>query len=150
MNTGADIHSQLRALMTEALETCQKLRNYTDDNFNVFLGDDDQKILDTINEREHIIDRLMRIESQIDLILDEVREYAKGNALPEDIDEIRRSARIVLGDIKAKDMEIMKIISSKMQTLKTETLKVRNKKKLSAYMKTSFAEDLGDSVNLSK
>lgn len=150
MNTGADMHSQLRALMTEALETCQKLRNYTDDHFNVFLGDNDQKILDTIDEREHIIDRLMSIENQIDLILDEVREYAKGNALPADIDEIRHSARIVLGDIKAKDMEIMKIISSKMQTLKTETLKVRNKKKLSAYMKASFAEDLGDSVNLSK
>ena len=63
-------------------------------------------------------------------------EYGSGESLPPDVDEIRGSIRTVLGDISAKDMEIMKIISGRMQLY--ETLKARNKKNISAYMRTAI------------
>jgi hypothetical protein len=47
-------------------------------------------------------------------------------------------------------MEAMKIISSRMQLYKIETLKARNKMNLSAYMKTAFSKEPGDSVDLTK
>jgi hypothetical protein len=37
-----------------------------------------------------------------------------------------------------------------MQKYKTETLKARNKKNLSAYMRTAFSDEPGDSVDFIK
>jgi hypothetical protein len=143
-------HDRLQSLMAEALETCQLLQVFSDDNFQVFFSDDDDKILDVIARREEIIEKLLGIENNVDLLLEEAGEYKNGRALPEDIEEIRRSVRQVLNDVSARDIEIMKIISSKMHVYKTETLKARNKKNISAYMKASFGSQPGDSVDFTK
>lgn len=150
MSTPGAKHEALRSLMEEAFRLCVKLQEYTDENFEVFLGDDDEKIVDVISSREKIIESLINVEYQIDTILDETDEYESGESLPPDVDEIRQSIREVLDNISIKDMEIMKTISSKMQMYKIETLKARNKKNLSAYMRTGGAEPAGDSVDFSK
>lgn len=150
MNGTHTKHCELRALMTQALETCIQLQAYTNDNFNIFLSDDDVKITEVIGTREKIVETLIGIEYKIDIILDEVDAYGYGSSLPQDVDEIRQSVRAVLSDVSARDMEIMKSISSRMQMYKIETLKARNKKSLSAYMRTTFSNEAGDSVDYSK
>lgn len=143
-------HAELRALMDQALETCVLLHNYSDENFDVFISDDDAKITEVINNREKIIEILIGIEYKTDIILDEVDEYGYGQSLPQDVDEIRASVRAVLSDISVKDMEIMKRVSGRMQMYKIETLKARNKRNLSAYMRTAFSDEPGDSVDFMK
>ncbi len=150
MTAEADKHVKLRTLMAAALETCLQLKAFNEDSYQVFLGDDDEKILNAVDRREEIIQRLIGIESKIDLILDEAAEYDGGRRLPEDVDQLRQSVRRVLDDIGAGDMEIMKLVSSRMQAYKTETLKARNRKNISAYIRTPYAEQSGESVNLVK
>ena len=150
MSSNIAKHAELRELMDQALETCVFLQNYSDDNFNVFLSDNDAKITEVINSREKLIDKLIGIEYKTDIILEEVDDYAYGQSLPLDIDEIRESIHTVLSNVSAKDMEIMKIISSRMQMYKIETLKARNKRNLSAYMRTTFSNEPGDSVDFMK
>ncbi len=140
-------HAELRDLMGQALDTCVLLQDYSENNFDVFLSDDDAKITEVINNREKLIEKLISIEYKTDIILDEVEEYDFGQSLPQDVDEIRETIRKVLGDVSVKDLEIMKLISSRMQMYKIETLKARNKKSLSAYMKTAFSDEPGDSVD---
>jgi hypothetical protein len=150
MTAEADKHVKLRTLMATALETCLQLKALTEDSHQVFLGDDDEKILNVLDRREEIIQRLIGIEKQIDLIFNEAAEYDGGRRLPEDVDQLRQSARRVLDDISTGDMEIMKLVSSRMQAYKTETLKARNRKNISAYIRTPYAEQSGESVNLIK
>ncbi|NLA86363.1 MAG: hypothetical protein GX847_03580 [Clostridiales bacterium] len=150
MSGGGVKHSELRTLMELALQTCIALQNYSDENFNVLLKEDDEKIAEVIDNREKIIEALIDIEYKIDIILDEVEEYDYGNSLPPDVDELRRSARSVLNEISERDMEVMKHIGSKMQKYKNETLKARNKKNLTAYMRTAFSDEPGDSVDFKK
>jgi hypothetical protein len=150
MNAAEEHHGELRSLMEEALELCVSLQRYSDENFDVFLGDDDEKIIGVVDGRERIVETLVGVEYKIDTILDEADEYGSGEILPPDVDELRRSIRGVLNEISVKDMEIMKIISGKMQLYKAETLKARNKKNISAYMRTSMGGETGDSVDFLK
>lgn len=150
MNGDGSRHAELHSLMTQALETCVTLKNYSDENFNTFLGEDDEKIVEVINNREKMIETLIGIEYKIDNILDEVEAYDYGKSLPPDVDEIRRSVRTVLNEISAKDMEAMQHISGKMQMYKIETLKARNKKNISAYMRAAFSDRPGDSVDFTE
>lgn len=143
-------YTELLSLMQEALETCVSLQNYSDENLEVFLGDGDTNILKAVDDREKIIDKLINIEYKVDTLLDQEASYKGGKALPQDVDTIRRSVRTVLSEIAAKDMYIMTVISSKMQAYKIETLKARNKKSLSAYMKSALTDELGDSFDFSK
>lgn len=150
MTNNSSKHDELRALMDQALETCVLLQEYTDENFDVFLSDDDAKIGDVIDNREKLIQALISIEYKTDIILDEVDDYRNGEALPYDVDALRRSVRAVLVDVSLKDMDIMKRISSRMQIYKTQTLRARNQKNLSTYMRTAFSTEPGDGVDFTK
>jgi len=150
MSSDMKKHSQLLALMSEALGTCILLRDFTAESYESFQDDDDNDILETVNKREQIVETLISLECQIDVILDEVEEYANGQSLPDDVEEIRQSVRTVLSEVSGKDIEFMNLISRRMQKYKNETLKARNKKNLSAYMKNSFLKQPGDSVDYSK
>lgn len=147
MRSGSAADRELRSLMDRALQTCVALKNYTNENFDSFFSDDDEKINEIIINREKLIEALIDIENKADTILNDVKEYDSGRSLPPDIDDIRRSVRTILNEISVRDMEIMKLIAGKMQKYKTETLKARNKKSLSAYMRTAFSDEPGDSVD---
>jgi hypothetical protein len=150
MNGNTSKHAELLALMDQALETCFALQKYSEVNFDVFLSEDDAGITEVINNREKMIETLIGIEYKTDIILDEEEEYDYGESLPPEVDAVRQAVRTVLNGISAKDMEIMKIIGGRMQMYKIETLKARNKKNLSAYMKTAFSNEPGDSVDFTK
>lgn len=138
MGDHEQIHSELLSLMEEAKSVCIMLQNYSEEKLNAFSDEDDLKIVDAIKKRELIINKLIDLEYRIDLILDENEEYAYGNSLPPEIEEIRQSIRKVLNVITDIDLKAMQLVSSKMQKYKDETLKARNKKNLSAYIKNSF------------
>lgn len=150
MNGGRPADRELRTLMDRALQTCIALKNYTNENFDAFFSEDDEKINEIITNREKMIEALIGIEYKLDTILNEGKEYVSGEPLPADIDDIRRSVRTILSEISMRDMEIMKLIAGKMQRYKTETLKARNKRSLSAYMRTAFSDEPGDSVDFKK
>lgn len=141
---------ELLLLMNEALETCVLLQRYSDENYDAFQRDDDEKIFEVISNREKIIESLAGIECKIDALLDEAAEYE--HEAPSKVEELRLSIRAILNDIAVRDIEIMKTISGRMQVYKIEILKARNKKNLSAYMRTSVlnAHGDGDGVDLIK
>jgi hypothetical protein len=148
MRTRGDRLSDFRSLMQEALHLCILLQNYTDENFHVLMSDDDEKIIEIIDKRAEFIDSLADIDSRIDALLDDPEEDSRGESLPPDAEDIRRSVRAVLSDISAKDMELMMIISGRMQTYRNETLKARSKQSLSAYIRSAeFARVSGDSID---
>lgn len=150
MSSNSPKHTELRGLMGQALEASVLLQKYTDENFDVFFSDDDARINNVIDNRDRFIQALISIEAQTDAIFAEAAEYACGKALPNDVDEMRRSIRAVLSEISLKDIEIMKRISSRMQLYKTQTLKARNQKNISAYMRAAFSKEPGDSVDFTK
>lgn len=143
-------HRDLRTLMDQALQTCVALQNYSDACFDTFLSEDDAKITEIINNREKLIEKLIGIEYKTGILLDELDARDNTKSLPADVDEIRRSVRAILNEVSVKDMEMMKLIGSKMQKYKVETLKARNKKNLSAYMRTAFSDEPGDSIDFLK
>ena len=133
-------NSRLHSLLENAYNTCVELRDYTKDNFYVFEGDDDEKILEFIQEREKYLNVLTKIEYDIDLLFEEEEDYNFGGNLPAEIEDIRLSIRTVLDGIESFDIEAIKHVSSKMQKYKIETMKVRNKKHLSSYFKSDTLE----------
>jgi hypothetical protein len=143
-------HDQLLSLMQEALDTCTLLRVFSEENFQVYLDDDDDKIIEIINERDKIIDSLIHLEYKIDLMLEEMDEYEYGEALPCDIEELRQSSRSALDSVSQKDMEAMQLVSGKMQKYKDKTLKARSMKKISAYKRAAFCLPLGNNIDYKK
>lgn len=148
MNASENNLDELLLLMNQALETCVQLRKYSDENYNVFQHDDDEKIFEVINNREKIIESLFEIEYKIDALLDEGAESAHASSISDKVHELRLSIREILNDVAARDMEIMQAISGKMQLYKNEILKARNKKNLAAYMRNSAIEAYGDGDNV--
>lgn len=150
MSGTSPMGSELRALMDQALQICVALQNYSNESFDSLLSGNDEKINEVISNREKMIEALIGIEYRTDNIRNEAKEYDLGDSLPADIDDIRRSVRKILDEVSARDMEIMKLIAGKMQKYKIETLKARNKKSLSAYMRTAFSDETGDSIDFKK
>lgn len=143
-------HVQLRSLMEEMLSACVVLEQFTNENCDVFLSDDDKKIMEVIQKREEIVNTLIDLECRIDLVLHEDNECAYGKNPPLETDEIKKTIRSVLSAVSDMDMEAMKTLGSKMQKYRNETIKARNRKHLSAYIRSSAAEQLGNSYDYKK
>lgn len=143
-------HAQLLSLMEEALRVCMVLQSFTEKKTDIFSGDDDKKIFKVIEDRELIINSLINLEYKIDLILDEVDEYAYGCALPPDIDGVRLAVRKVLGTVIDMDLKAMRLLGSKIQNYKDQTLKARNRKHISAYIKTGLGVSPYSSYDIKK
>lgn len=143
-------HSDLMRLMHQAYELCRQLQQCYTEVTEDISDIDDNKIVLFVDSREKVIEELIAVEYRIDLLLDEVEGSTAGQSLPPEAEGIRQSIRNMLHDISARDLEIMKIISSKMQTYKTETLKARNKKNLSAYIGQTTMHQTRSHINLLK
>lgn len=150
MTSFDSVDSKLRLYMGEALKTCVMLLNHTEKYFCSFSSADDEKIIETINEREQIINILINIENKVDFILDENINFAFGENLPADIDDIRKTIRSILLTVSNRDMEAMNLISSKMVYYRDETIKARNRKHLSAYIRSGVSIASGSSYDLKK
>lgn len=144
MNGSGEASKKLLSYMKEALIVCIRLKEYSEQNQEVFTGENDQAMIGVIRERESIINELISLEYKIDLILDAVDEYASGNALPDDVEAVRSRIHEVSRSVLDMDLQMMKRLSAKMQRYKDEALKARNKKSLSAYLRTNhLAQPLG-------
>ena len=129
---------QLPELMKDALKTCNQLYSYTSANFSVFSGSDDKKIMEVIEGRRKIDDTLREYEKEIDALLPENKSPLHAQEeLPSEVRDFRRAARSILDKVSNLDVKSMNLLSQKMQKYKDETLKIRNKKNLSAYIKAS-------------
>lgn len=129
---------QLSLLMEEVIKLCNELYDYTNTGLRDFVGEDDTEIAEIINSRKKYVDSISELECRIDLLLENEGEAISLHAdeLPYDIEEFRKKARAILRKVSELDMNAMKQISSKMQKYKDETLKLRNKKNLSAYIRS--------------
>jgi len=137
MDCSEQSQAQLLSYMNEVLNVCVMLKEYTEHNQNIFSGNDDNAILKIIKNRELYIDKLVSLEYKIDMIFEEVDEYEYGNALPHDSELVFNRIRNLLKNIMDMDMKAMASVGLKMQKYKDETLKARNKKHLSAYIKNT-------------
>lgn len=142
--------ARLSSLLEKAYKICVELRDYTRDNFYVFEGDDDDKILVFVQEREKHLKRLTEIEYEIDLIFEKAEDYSSGAELPAEIEEIRHSIRAVLNETESFNVEAIKRVSSKMQKYKMETMKVRNKKHLSSYFQSEDSTQPSKNIDVKK
>ena len=129
-------HSRLLGLMEETLRICSDLEQFTRENFSLLQGEDDKSIIRMIREREVYISALIQMEYRIDLLFDEVDAYEYGDCLPPEADRLRQSVRTTLHTVSELDLEVMKLISSRLQEYRDATIKARNRKHLSAYIRT--------------
>ena len=135
MRENDQIHAQLVSHMEQALKACLMLQDFSEEKMSTFSDGSDQEIIQLIQDRERIINILISLEYKIDLILDAVDEYAYGDDLPSEIDQIRQAIRKVLSGVTELDMKAMHLVGGRVQKYKDETLKARNLKHLSAYIK---------------
>jgi len=141
----------LSALMEEALKTCNQLYGYTAANFSVFSGSDEKKILEVIDNRRKIVETLLELEKEIDGLLPEKKDAVFAHeGLPAGVEDFRKSARSVLDKVSNLDLKAMNLLSQKMQRYKEETLKLRNKKNISAYIRTSAMNCRGSRYDCKK
>lgn len=70
-------------------------------------------------------------------------DYEYAGELTCKIEGLRQTARSVLSEIADIDIKAMSLLSEKMQKYKDEILKIRNKKNLSAYIKTGIVRQAG-------
>lgn len=129
-------HSRLLGLMAETFRICTELEQFTRENFLLLQDEDDRKIIWMIQEREKYINALLQLEYKIDLLFDEVDAYEYGDCLPPEADRLQQSSRAVLHSISELDMQAMKLVSTRLQEYRDKTVKARNRKHLSAYIKT--------------
>ena len=149
MSADDDRLSEQTSLLTEAFRLCILLQNYTEENFDVFTSDNDENIIEVIDKREELIGALADIDCKLDGDLSGASEYARGKSLPPDLEKLRCSISAVLNAISVRDMQIIKIISGRMQTYRNETLKARSKQNLSAYMRSAGYTEMSGNIDLS-
>ena len=133
--------ARLAALMREALNTGLELQRFSEENFPVFLEDNEKKIVETLEQREILIHRLVDLEKEIRLISDGFN-LTDEERMPEFF-ENRRRLRLILDSVMAMDEKAKKLLEEKMRYYKTRTVSARNKKNISAYIK-SGAPDMTD------
>jgi hypothetical protein len=127
-------YHELMSLMTKDLKISADLLNISKELIIILQSDDDQKLSAAIQEREQYIHALVIFEHGINLITDEIGKY--GKALPPEVPEMSRLIRHGLDEVSKLDEESMYLVCNKMQKYKNEAIKARNKKHISAYLRS--------------
>lgn len=139
--------AELLSMFKEAHCICCELYELTLKNISKLPCSTDDDIIQFIYDREAIINKLVVIENNIYLILDNAEEYDGGHRLPPEVEAERVRTRQLIGAITELDQQVIEVVSSKVQLYKEKTLKTRNSKHISAYLKTSLAAS-GSSSNI--
>jgi hypothetical protein len=128
--------SRLLSLIGEALNTSLELRHFSEENFCIFSGDDEKKIDESLRERERLINILTGLEKEINLIIGSFNVDPWDKEFLSQFHEARRAIRSTLDAVSALDMEAVKLLNDKMQDYRDKTVRARNKKHISAYIKS--------------
>jgi len=139
-------YAELSDVTKEALNACEQLVSYTNENFYCLEEKDCDKIKEIIEGRDPLIANLMDIESKIDLLYE--KYGANDEKYAEEIDALKKSVRAVLDRISQLDLKAMSILGSKMQEYKDKVISVQNKKSISSYLKSSSISYSGSNYDI--
>jgi hypothetical protein len=129
---------ELSLLFKETYHICCELYDLTLHKLSTLNSDSDEDIIDFINNRETFINKLVVLENSVYQIFDNHEEYENGRLLPHDIETERQKTRLLLNAVTELDLKAIKLLNDKVQVYKDKTLQVRNKKNISAYLKSSM------------
>ncbi len=138
----------LLSMFKEAHRVCCELYELTLRNISILHEGTDDDIVMFIHNREVIINKLVVIEYNIYLILENIDEYENGRRLPPEIDAEKARVRQLIAAISELDQQAIEAVSGRVQSYKEKTLKTRNSKNISAYLKTSLVTATGSSINV--
>jgi len=125
-------------LLQEAYRVCRELYDLTLNRLGVLNGDSDEAIIAFIDSREVLINKLVALEYRVYMIFDNYDAYENGRLLPGEIEAERLKTRRLVNAITELDLEVIKLLSVKVQAYKDKTLKIRNRKHISAYLKGKY------------
>ncbi|HBR08672.1 MAG TPA: hypothetical protein DD735_07240 [Clostridiales bacterium] len=128
---------ELIAALKEMLKAGGALFRFTRDQYGVLTGDDESGIMEALGEREQIIAVLMNLDNKIDSLLEEAG--LRRDALPPDAEALRLDIRSALGAVTEIDIAVITHISGRLQKYKDLTIKARNQRHISAYLKSDIA-----------
>ena len=137
----------LLSMFKEAHRVCCELYELTLRNISRLQEGTDDDIVKFIHNRELVINKLVVIEYNIYLVLENIDEYENGRYLPPEIETERLRTRQLIGAISELDQQAIEAVSGRVQSYKEKTLKTRNNKNISAYLKTSMTVATGSSIN---
>jgi hypothetical protein len=103
----------------------------------VFAGGDEDRITEAIRCREPLVNALIDMENRRDMLI------GGAASLPPEAEKLRGEVRTVLDEVAAMDSMAMDLLREKMQGYRDETLKLRNRKNLSAYMRAGVVKRSG-------
>jgi cell division FtsZ-interacting protein ZapD len=127
--------SRLIALLYDTLRASEELLSFSQQRSHIVLGEDDAEIIETLIEREEYINALISLENEIDIVLEE--DGSSDSDLPPEAEKIRLSIRYVLDKVTEIDVEAINVLSENLKKYKEYTIIARNKKRISAYIRTS-------------
>jgi len=139
-------YAELSDIKKEALNACEELISYTNDNFHYLEEKDCDKIKEIIEGRDPLIANLIDIEKKVHQLYE--KYGVNDEKYAEEIDELKKSVRDVLDRITLLDSMAMSILESKMQTYKDKVISVQNKKSISSYLKSSSISYSGSNYDI--
>ncbi|NCB50670.1 MAG: hypothetical protein EOM54_02135 [Clostridia bacterium] len=137
---------RLLSLLEETLAVSEELLRFTREKHSAFAGGDEKEMAETLREREKNISALINMECKIDLVLEQAGLHI--GSLPHEAEALRQSIRSSLDSVTEIDIGSINLISGQLQEYRDLTIKARNKKKISAYMKTGIYRNRDNSFDL--
>lgn len=134
MSKNDEAYGRLLSLLRETLAVSERLKRFTRQRQDVLSGGDEKKILETLREREKIIDELTNPEYEIERLLDTLGLDL--GSLPPEAEALRLAIRSELSAVTETDVSAINVMRGHLQEYKDLTIRLRNKKHVSAYLKS--------------
>jgi hypothetical protein len=135
MSEYQETYSRLMSLLQETLEASEKLKAFTRQNQDVLSGSDEKKIIEVLRHREKMLGDLINLEYGIERTLDALGLAV--DSLPPDAEKLRSAIRATLDAVTETDVVSINCIRSHLQEYRDLTIRLRNKKHVSAYLKSA-------------
>lgn len=139
---------RLLSLLAEALETSRELLDYTRQKYDVLYSGNNGQLTEALGEREKFISALTNLECRTDLVLEELG--MRLGDLPQEAERLRQAIRSTLGAVTEMDVKLISAMSAHLQEYKDLTIKARNKKHISAYLKAGMLKSQGNRFDIKK
>jgi transposase len=141
-------YAELSDVKKEALNACEQLCSYTNENFQSLEEKDCDKIKEIIERRDPLIANLMDIEKKVGHLYE--KYGACDEKFAEEIDALKKSVRAVLDPISQLDLLAISILERKMQEHKDKVLSIQSKKSISTYLKNNSISYTGSNFDIRK
>ncbi|MGE4354795.1 MAG: hypothetical protein AB7D36_12015 [Oscillospiraceae bacterium] len=133
MNNHDEEYLRLLSLYKEALRSSYSLLSFTQQKYDILAVSDEIALSAVLKDREELIGSLIDLENQIDRLTETLG--LQNDSLTGEIKSLQASVRSVLDRVSEMDVKAINLLRKKLQTYKNLTMRARNKKNLSAYIK---------------